>query len=96
MFKCSIYAILFIGSDTMKRIKDTSNIIFKLSKLLQEKNYSKNKLCVETGLRFETIQGYYNGTISRIDLYVLSQICKALNCNVQDIIEYIPNKNDGE
>lgn len=76
----------------MKKLKDTSNIIFKLSKLLQEKDYSKNKLCVETGLRFETIQGYYNGTISRVDLYVLSQICKVLNCNVQDIIEYNPKE----
>ncbi len=92
MFRCSIYVILFIGSDYMKKLKDTSNIIFKLSKLLQEKDYSKNKLCVETGLRFETIQGYYNGTISRVDLYVLSQICKVLNCNVQDIIEYNPKE----
>jgi putative transcriptional regulator len=76
----------------MKRIKDNSNIIFKLSPLLQEKNFSKNKLCVKTGLRFETIQGYYNGTISRVDLHVLSQICKVLDCNVQDIIEYVPQK----
>ena len=49
---------------------------------------SKNHFCRLTDLRFETIQGYYLGTISRIDLYVLSQLCNALSCNVEDIIYY--------
>ena len=73
----------------MKKVnKNDSNIIFKLAKLMEQNGYSKNRLCVETGLRFETIQGYYNGTISRVDLHILSLLCKTLNCNVQDIIEY--------
>ena len=55
---------------------------------MKRKGYSKNRLCVESGFRFETIQGYYNGTISRVDLYVLASFCKVLECNVQDIIEY--------
>ncbi len=75
-----------------------SGIIFKLNKVMAEKGYSKNKLCVKCGLRFETVQGYYLGNISRVDLYVLAAICKELDCNVQDIIEYCPetlndNKN---
>ena len=75
-----------------------SGIIFKLNKVMAEKGYSKNKLCVKSGLRFETVQGYYLGNISRVDLYVLAAICKELDCNVQDIIEYCPetlndNKN---
>ena len=73
-----------------KVIKNYSNIIFKLSSLMKQKGLSKNRLCVLTGLRFETIQGYYNGTIGRVDLYVLSELCKVLECNVQDIIEYVP------
>lgn len=65
-------------------------IVFKLADVMKEKGYSKNKLCVKCGLRFETIQGYYKGDISRVDLYVLSKLCKELRCNVQDIIEYVP------
>lgn len=68
------------------------NIIFKLKSIMNQKNISKNHLCKQTGLRFETIQGYYNGTISRIDLYVLSQLCKALDCNVEDLIEFRKEK----
>lgn len=78
----------------MKRVENHSQIVFKLDTLMKRKGYSKNRLCVEAGLRFETIQGYYNGTISRIDLYVLSQICRILKCNVQDIIEYVPLRSD--
>ncbi|MEG1900706.1 MAG: helix-turn-helix transcriptional regulator [Bacilli bacterium] len=70
-----------------------SNINFKLEKLMKEKGFSKNKLCVKAGLRFETVQGYYKGNISRIDLFVISQMCEILECNIQDIIEYIPKNN---
>ena len=59
---------------------------------MEKQKMSKNRLCRLTGLRFETIQGYYLGTISRVDLYVLSQLCNALNCNVEDIITYQPEK----
>lgn len=91
MSRCSVYDMLFSGSDTMKKVyKNGISVVFKLDDTMKRKNYSKNKLCVETGLRFETIQGYYNGTISRIDLYVISQLCKTLNCNIGDIVEYFP------
>ena len=78
----------------MKRMENSSQILFKLDSLMKQKGYSKNRLCVEAGLRFETVKGYYNGTVSRVDLYVLSQICKVLSCNIQDIMEYQPNKKD--
>ena len=72
--------------------KGTDSIRFKLDRLMKEKGYSKNRLCVLTGLRFETVQGYYKGNISRVDLYVISEMCRVLQCNIQDIIEYVPNK----
>lgn len=68
--------------------KENNNITFHLDAVMKKRNYSKSRLCKEANLRFETIQGYYNGTISRIDLYVLSQLCKTLKCNIEDIIKY--------
>ena len=69
-------------------------IVFKLADVMKEKGYSKNKLCVKCNLRFETIQGYYKGNISRIDLYVVSRLCEELGCNIQDLIEYRPELTD--
>lgn len=82
-----------LGSGKMhKRVpKDTANIIFHLDNVMKKRGFTKNKLCVETGLRFETIQGYYLGNISRIDLYVLSELCRVLECEVSDIITYVPD-----
>lgn len=74
----------------MKKRPDENNsgIKFKLAELLKEKGYSKNKLCVKCNLRFETVQGYCLGNISRVDLYVLASICRELGCKVEDIIVY--------
>mgnify|MGYP001861125688 CR=1 FL=1 len=69
-----------------------SAIKFKLKEIMEHGNISKNKLCRLTGFRFETIQGYYKGNISRIDLFVLSEFCRVLNCRVEDILEYCPEK----
>ncbi len=63
-------------------------ITFKLDKLLKEKNLNRNQLIVSTGLRFETVQKYYNGSITQIDTKVLAKLCEALQCNVEDLIEY--------
>lgn len=63
-------------------------IRFKLKEVMEKQHISKNRLCVLTGLRFETVQGYYLGNISRVDLYVLSLLCETLNCKVQDLLEF--------
>lgn len=65
-------------------------ITFHLKEVMEKQQMSKSRLCKITGLRFETVQGYYLGSITRIDLYVLSLLCEALSCKVQDIITYQP------
>ena len=47
---------------------------------------SQNILAKTTGLAINTIRTYYHSKIKRTDLDVLSRICKALDCNIQDII----------
>ncbi len=90
MSRTFLNVILIIEVFIMKKrpSENSSGIVFKLADVMRKKGYSKNMLCVNCGLRFETVQGYYNGSISRVDLYVLAAICRELRCNVQDIIEY--------
>lgn len=85
--------ISYLWGGNMKKRPDenVSGIVFKLDQLLKEKGYSKNKLCVRCNLRFETVQGYCLGNISRVDLYVLAAICQELDCKIEDIIEYKNN-----
>ena len=67
---------------------DCGSIKFKLKKILEERNLSKNKLSVTSGVRFDTIQRLCKGNTSRIDLEIICRLCKTLNCSIEDLIEY--------
>lgn len=62
--------------------------IFKLDELLKNKNISKNKLMRDTETDFKVIQRIANGTITKLDIYVLARMCDYLNCSIIDIIDY--------
>ncbi len=50
------------------------------------------ELAKKTGIRPATINEMYNETIERINLSHLSLICKVLECEVEDILQYIPDE----
>ena len=42
-------------------------------------------------LKYTTVKSYYiNAPITRVDLDVISKFCYVLNCEPEDILEYIP------
>ena len=63
--------------------------LFKLGRLLVERGISKNKIMRNTNTKHDTLQGYVNGTLKRVDIDVLDRFCNYLNCDMVDIIEYI-------
>ena len=66
-------------------------IIVHLNKIMEENDISTYQLSTKTNIRFQTIQALRKNESCRIDFEVLSKICYALNCKVEDIIEYEPN-----
>ena len=74
--------------DKNGRIENYGSVVFKLDKVMKEKGLSKNKVAVGAGLNFRGLQGYYKGTISRIDCDVLARLCAVCECEIDDIIEY--------
>lgn len=66
----------------------------KLDKIMTERNISNYELSNKSNIRFQTIQGLREDTASRVDFDVLAKICYALNCKVEDIIEYVPNEDE--
>ncbi|MBE5822058.1 MAG: helix-turn-helix transcriptional regulator [Clostridiales bacterium] len=75
-----------------KLIIENGYYLFKLEKILEEKNISKNKLMRDTNTDFKVLQRLFTGNLVRIDIIVLARICDYLNCSIIDIIEYVPNK----
>lgn len=68
--------------------------LFKLEQLLEDKKISKNKIMNETNTDFKVLKRLWSGDLVRIDITVLAKICDYLNCEINDIFEYVSKKNN--
>lgn len=59
-----------------------------LKELLETTGLSKNKFCHRAELQRAQLNGYLNGTITRLDVDVLIRICNTLDCSISDLLEY--------
>ncbi|WP_215506598.1 helix-turn-helix transcriptional regulator [Peptoniphilus sp. EMRHCC_23] len=69
-------------------MQNFGKIIFKIDKVLEAKNISKNKLEKEANLQRTQLNSYCNNKVKRIDLETIAKICYVLECDVKDIVEY--------
>lgn len=65
-------------------------IKIKLKDVLKEKGLSRNKLSHKAEMQKCQINAYYNNTITRLDTAVLARLCTALDCRIEDLIEFVP------
>lgn len=59
---------------------------------MAENRMTQKDVMAATGITTSVMQKYYYGTIARIPTHHLDALCKLFNCNVQDLIEYIPDE----
>ena len=62
----------------------------KLSDLLGKNKMTQKSLSDLTGIRPATISKMYYEEIKRIDIKHLNNICKVFNCEISELLEYIP------
>jgi putative transcriptional regulator len=63
---------------------------FQIHVRLGERRMSQAALARVTGIRENTINQMYNGYCERVSLEHLGKLCKALECDVCDILAYEP------
>ena len=63
-------------------------INFKLDKLLKKKKLSRYKLEQYTGISLRRINNYFFGDAKTLKVEELDILCKVLECNITDIVEY--------
>lgn len=71
---------------------ENGDYIFKLDNLLKERNISISKLMRDTNTDFKVIKRIMTGELVRFDIFVIARLCDYLNCQITDIIEYVPNE----
>ena len=67
-----------------------------LSRLLGERRMTQKELAEKAGIRPATVNEMYHELIERVNLDYLSSICKVLDCEVEDILQYIPDDGNKE
>ena len=69
-------------------------IRIKLDELIKKTGSSKNMLSHRAEMQRTQINHYCNNTITRLDTDVLARLCTALNCEIGDLLEFIPPSKD--
>jgi putative transcriptional regulator len=69
---------------------DYGQIRIKLAEFMEEQNISINKLAFRAEMQRTQLKAYMKEDVQRVDLAVLSRLCYALECNLEDLIEYVP------
>ena len=57
---------------------------------MAEKRMNIQKLSEKSGISRTTLSKIYNDKATRIDFNTLDALCRALDCSVGDLLEYIP------
>lgn len=64
----------------------------KLWKILIDKDMKKKDLQAETGISWASVTKLSKG--ETVSMEVLMKVCKTLNCDIGDIMEFIPTEED--
>ena len=65
-------------------------IKINLTKLIEDRNMSKNKLSHRAEMQRTQINHYCNNTVTRLDVDVLARLCTVLECEIGDLLEFVP------
>lgn len=64
----------------------------KLSDLLGKHKMTQKALAETANIRPATVSKMYYEEIKRIDVKHINNICKTFNCEISELLEYVPDK----
>ena len=65
-------------------------IVIRVNELIKQKGISKNKLCHRAEMQHTQLNNFCKNEITRLDTDVLARLCHALECDIGDLLKYIP------
>ena len=74
----------------VKSMSEYGTIKIKLDELLKKSGISKNKLSHKAEMQRTQINNYCNNKITRLDTDVLARLCTVLECEISDLLEFVP------
>lgn len=71
-------------------MEEYGKIVIKLDELIKKKGISKNKLCHRAEMQHTQLNHFCKNSITRLDTDVLARICTVLECDIGDLLEFVP------
>ena len=75
---------------------DCGEIKIHLKEILEERNISLNQLSFRAEMQRTQLRNYRDNKIQRLDIDILKRLCYVLDCDLHDLIEYIPAEDSSE
>lgn len=74
--------------------RDYGSIRIKLDEMIEKQGISKNKLAHRAEMQRTQLNQFCKGTVTRLDTAVLARLCCALDCKIEDLLEYDPPEDE--
>lgn len=71
-------------------MRQFGHVTIHLAGLIQQSGLTKGEVGRRALMERTQLNSYCNNKVGRIDLDVIARLCTALDCQVADILEYIP------
>ena len=86
MYKKKENPLRLLPADPEKRGK----IKIRLEDILKERDISLNQLSFRAEMQRTQLRNYRDNKVQRLDIDILLRLCDVLECDLTDLIEYIP------
>ncbi len=73
-------------------MEEWGEVNLKLDEFLKKHNISRSSLSRNGQIHYKQLLKYCNNDMQKVDLNLLARICKTIDCEIGDIIEYTPPK----
>ena len=75
-------------------MEDWGRIDLKLDEYLKSHHISRSSVSRNAQVHYKQLLKYCKNDMQKVDLNLLSRICKTINCKIEDILEYFPPNED--
>lgn len=75
---------------------DFGHLEIRLAQLLEEKGLNRYRLSLKAAMNWRQVDRYCDNDISRLDTFVLCKLCTVLECNIHDLLVFIPADKKSE
>ena len=66
----------------------------RLSELIEKKGLNRNKVSLKAAMNWRQVDRYCENDITRLDTFVLCKLCTALECEIQDLLVFVPAEKE--